>query len=304
MTDPNGNPNPYSVRDGGNRRVSFSDRQDNIHIHPSLVSSFSTTEPNLSAIEKYKIPQKPPPEKTDSLWDDFESLPHNPSLLLRKDSYNASGYNSRPQSSVSRSSNPFALDREREREPFKQRPVSAKPVSMIKSQSVRTNLDKYRIEMIMLRRIRYLIDAKTVNESHLSMISMLENSAIPQDLLMATFGKTYTTLYSIRILMCQVIDEVKARNRRLGIAVTTKSTKHFKKRVIPTTPQSVLDILQTLEKKKEKKQYKFRPIDWETTHSILAEEKQKRAQSARPQGELRLTREEIIAGLVGDMGCK
>ena len=43
------------------------------------------------------------------------------------------------------SRNPFSLNEEKPS--FKQRPVSAKPAFMIKSQSVRTNLDKYKIEM-------------------------------------------------------------------------------------------------------------------------------------------------------------
>ena len=43
--------------------------------------------------------------------------------------------------------NPFSLANDK-KEPFKQRPISAKSVTLVKSQSVRSNLDKYRIEMV------------------------------------------------------------------------------------------------------------------------------------------------------------
>lgn len=142
-------------------------------------------------------------------------------------------------------------------------------------------------------------------------------SDLPQELLTATFGRDYTTLYSIRILLCRAIDEARSRNVakvRIGfgdkagsshsitssLSLISEKAKVLIKKKIPTTPQSVLDILQTLEKKKEPKKFKasnHKALDWATTKAVLMEAKEKRVKAALPQNELNMTREEIIAGL-------
>lgn len=85
---------------------------------------------------------------------------------------------------------------------------------------------------------------------------------------MVTFGKTYQTLFTVKTLLCKMIDEQKAETsapKTIRSSLNTSATslisdkaKVMIKKKVPTTPQSILNMLKTVEKKKEAKKYKFK----------------------------------------------
>lgn len=134
-----------------------------------------------------------------------------------------------------------------------------------------------------------------------------------------TFGPDYKTLHSVKMLLYQNIDSSKPKDgitqpppRRPESATRAqlvrntidnrrkKETSHV---TIAKTPQSVLDMLKSLEKKKEKK-YKVKPIKLKTASKIINQERENQmAKIAAIKPAQLLTREEMLSGL-GSMSLK
>ncbi|KND00241.1 uncharacterized protein SPPG_04573 [Spizellomyces punctatus DAOM BR117] len=90
-------------------------------------------------------------------------------------------------------------------------PVTYLPASLTKMQTVRSNIDQYRIEQIALRRLRFVIENNEAEPDHLSMIDLVEQGNVPQHILRRYFGPAYKNVHEIRVLLLQSID----RTRRL-----------------------------------------------------------------------------------------
>ncbi|TPX68111.1 hypothetical protein SpCBS45565_g03340 [Spizellomyces sp. 'palustris'] len=90
-------------------------------------------------------------------------------------------------------------------------PVTYLPASLTKMQTVRSNIDQYRIEQIALRRLRFVIENNEAEPDHLSMIDLVEQGNVPQHILRRYFGAAYKNVHEIRVLLLQSID----RTRRL-----------------------------------------------------------------------------------------
>ena len=69
-------------------------------------------------------------------------------------------------------------------EPSNIKPLTYIRPSMIKAQTVRTNLDRFRIEQIVLRRLRYVIENNQAETDHLTMVEILEQRYIFQTFLL------------------------------------------------------------------------------------------------------------------------
>jgi hypothetical protein len=175
----------------------------------------------------------------------YESLPENPFILVKKE---------RPKSCLLGTRK---YDHSREYIP---------PTSM-KTQTVRTNLEKYQIEKVFsidettLRRVRYLIESKHAQKSHLSILSVLEYSSIPSVVIQSVFGIETKTLFAVKVLLCRAIE---ANNSIINEVRSTKQRpiSAFSR---VTTPQPLLEILEKVDpiKKKTKK------ISWKQFDSIV-----------------------------------
>ncbi|KAH6576203.1 hypothetical protein BASA62_001536 [Batrachochytrium salamandrivorans] len=86
------------------------------------------------------------------------------------------------------------------------KPSSYIPSCLVKMQTARTHLDRFRIEQIALRRLRHVIENKQADSSHLEVIHLLEQSSIPESLIQKFFGPSFRTLHSLRVLLLQSID--------------------------------------------------------------------------------------------------
>ncbi|KAI8810538.1 hypothetical protein BJ742DRAFT_181502 [Cladochytrium replicatum] len=104
-----------------------------------------------------------------------------------------------------------------------------------RTQKVRLNLEKYRIEQIVLRRIRYAIDNDESVEDHLAMIDLIEQSNAPPELIQKFFGPHYSNASDIRVLLLRSI--AKVRNERNQSQEAFENTPPKKR---PTTPKAVL----------------------------------------------------------------
>ncbi|OAJ37248.1 hypothetical protein BDEG_21293 [Batrachochytrium dendrobatidis JEL423] len=162
----------------------------------------------------------------------FESIPGNPSLMMRKGSEHefCIERGSRPSStqngsrrsyvsSVSGLDNDKSIDKQytmlgttesckSERTHFYgqshsktdesvellPKPLTYIPLSYIKVQTARTNLDRYRIEQIALKRL----------------------SALPDGLVQRFFGPSFTTIHSLRVLLLQSIDSARRYRQRVA----------------------------------------------------------------------------------------
>ncbi|KAJ3305539.1 hypothetical protein HDV03_001405 [Kappamyces sp. JEL0829] len=229
-----------------------------------------------------QFPQAPPLDIDTAIWDDFQPLPNNPSVLVRKDSMSAANA-STAGPTRSRPGTASRVDSE-----FQPRPVGNRPVSaLLKSQSIRGNLEKYRIEQITLRRLRYIIDSKTADQSHLSMLTLLENSDIPPELIQMTFGENFKTIFQLKTLLSRAIDEGKeARSPVSKSQIFAEKQPSFSSSSVsltsrlvpvkkpPTTPQAILDMLDSLKTEKSKR---TRPMNWKATLRELSREKKNKS---------------------------
>ncbi|KAJ3254625.1 hypothetical protein HK103_007035 [Boothiomyces macroporosus] len=165
-----------------------------------------------------------PPSVTDSIatseWDDFEALPENPSILLRK---------------VATSEQPVKLIQRRPASAS--RPLTYIPSYSIKTQSVRFNVEKYRIEQITLRRIKHAVKVALMKT-----IEALKSPA------MQAFSQSAKSSYIS-------LNNTPELNENIVKTVSNRSqSAKFQSKV--TTPQSILDMLAEVEKYNKRKQKK------------------------------------------------
>ncbi|KAI8902173.1 hypothetical protein BC833DRAFT_445765 [Globomyces pollinis-pini] len=129
---------------------------------------------------------------------------------------------------------------------------------------------------ITLRRLRHVIESKAVGTEHLVMLQALSQSEIPPDLIQGIFGHQYSSLYSVKVLLQQAIqlyrttDDVKMNNfpsetslNNDSISETNERPTSVFRRVSSqlqnndtnrvTTPQPLLDMLESVEKQARKK---------------------------------------------------
>jgi hypothetical protein len=55
------------------------------------------------------------------------------------------------------------------------RPLTPVAFSMVRQQTVRTNLDHYRIEQVALRRLRFVVENNQTEPEHLSIVDLVES---------------------------------------------------------------------------------------------------------------------------------
>ena len=191
---------------------------------------------------------------------DYEPLPQNPSLLIKKQ---------RPKSSP----------------PVLQKPTRECifiPPTSLKTQTVRSNLEKYQIEKVLwfdettLKRIRFLIESKTAQTCHLSMLSVLEYSSIPSSIIQEVFGSQVKTLYGVKVLLCRAIEE---KNKLIGKVTKSMDTICIDERVMlsrppsavsrtrVTTPQPLLDIIDSANPSKRKP----KKVNWKKVETLVSD---------------------------------
>jgi hypothetical protein len=166
-----------------------------------------------------------------------------------------------------------------------------------RSQTVRNNVDKFQIEQITLRRLRYVIENHSEAPDHLHMVDMLESSHVPAEIIQSFFGSNIQSLHDIRILILQGIDNTRRSNEKrkkledqikkhkmIGMNLakdkldnvdenemkTLESTARdtigrtpvhiLPVREKPTTPSEILTILKSIETKKSIRSRKFAPL--------------------------------------------
>ncbi|KAI8833721.1 hypothetical protein BC829DRAFT_407719 [Chytridium lagenaria] len=102
---------------------------------------------------------------------------------------------------------------------------NAAAASVPKTQSVRTNIDKYRIEQIALRRLRFVIENSQAEPEHLSIMKLVEAGDVPRSLFIRFFGPKHQTAHDVRVLLLQSIERTararKRQSRRQTRARTT-----------------------------------------------------------------------------------
>ncbi|KAI8823361.1 uncharacterized protein EV422DRAFT_611397 [Fimicolochytrium jonesii] len=86
--------------------------------------------------------------------------------------------------------------------------VYARPMvpALARVQTVRGNLDRYRIEQIALRRLRFVIENNQAEPDHLALIDLVQQGQVPPQILHRYFGPTHSTPHALRILLLQSID--------------------------------------------------------------------------------------------------
>ncbi|KAJ3410801.1 hypothetical protein HDV05_003230 [Chytridiales sp. JEL 0842] len=89
------------------------------------------------------------------------------------------------------------------------RPLTPVALSMVKQQTVRTNVDHFRIEQVALRRLRFVVEHNQTEPEHLSIVDLVESVNMPPQMISKFFGPKYTTPHELRILVLQSIDRIR-----------------------------------------------------------------------------------------------
>ncbi|KAJ1552937.1 hypothetical protein HK096_009868, partial [Nowakowskiella sp. JEL0078] len=124
----------------------------------------------------------------------------------------------------------------------------------------RKHLDKYRIEQIALRRLRFVIDNNEAHLDHLSIVDLIQQSDVPPSIISEYFGASYKTACDIRVLLLQSIEksvQIKStkENKENQDVNNTKDVDSlsphqsqmiqiFTPRIKATTPDDVLEMLE------------------------------------------------------------
>ncbi|KAH6583031.1 hypothetical protein BASA60_001654 [Batrachochytrium salamandrivorans] len=159
------------------------------------LSSTQHEQPNLLRIPEYHNSMGHATQiQTERSIHDFERVPSQPIVMMLKGSPEEF-----PQDKGSRKPLDDAYS-------CQNKPSSYIPSCLVKMQTARTHLDRFRIEQIALRRLRHVIENKQADSSHLEVIHLLEQSSIPESLIQKFFGPSFRTLHSLRVLLLQSID--------------------------------------------------------------------------------------------------
>ncbi|KAJ3110036.1 hypothetical protein HDU96_006953 [Phlyctochytrium bullatum] len=93
-------------------------------------------------------------------------------------------------------------------------PTAVAAATVPKTQSVRTNIDKYRIEQIALRRLRFVIENSQAEPEHLAIMNLVEAGNVPRSVFMKFFGSKHQTAHEVRVLLLQSIERTQKIRRR------------------------------------------------------------------------------------------
>ncbi|KAI9102425.1 hypothetical protein DFS34DRAFT_591074 [Phlyctochytrium arcticum] len=88
-------------------------------------------------------------------------------------------------------------------------PLTQLPGSLTRTQTVRSNIDRMRIEQIALRRLRYVIESYEAEPEHLAVVDLIDHVRLPSRVLQHYFGPSYKTVHDVRVLLLQAIDRTK-----------------------------------------------------------------------------------------------
>ncbi|KAI9360409.1 hypothetical protein DFJ73DRAFT_757338 [Zopfochytrium polystomum] len=83
--------------------------------------------------------------------------------------------------------------------------------TVVRTQTVRSNLDNFRIEQIALRRLRFIIDHDEAKPEHLSIVDLVQKGDVPASLITRYFGAQFKTAHDIRIILLQAIERTRRR---------------------------------------------------------------------------------------------
>ncbi|KAI8609031.1 hypothetical protein BC830DRAFT_1152703 [Chytriomyces sp. MP71] len=99
---------------------------------------------------------------------------------------------------------------------FGRHKTQAPPVapSIVKTQTVRSNLDNFNIEKVALRRLRFVVDHNEADVEHLSLVDLVETGQVPAKLLVEFFGPEYATPHDLRVLLLQSVDKARRIRKR------------------------------------------------------------------------------------------
>ncbi|KAJ3223898.1 hypothetical protein HK099_000559 [Clydaea vesicula] len=138
----------------------------------------------------------------------------------------------------------------------RQLPFSAFKPGVVKTPSCRNHIDKYNIEQIALRRLRFIIESNQAKIEHLSLIDLIENGEIPKDIIKKYFGERFHTIHDVRVALLQSIDKTRrVERKKLLKKKTLKKNKNstnatvriFSEKFTTTTPDEVLIVLDKAE---------------------------------------------------------
>ncbi|KAJ3148161.1 hypothetical protein HK101_002176, partial [Irineochytrium annulatum] len=110
--------------------------------------------------------------------------------------------------------------------PHPVRPLTPVTANLIRTQTVRTNLDRYRIEQVALRRLRFVIENNEAEPEHISIMDLVEAGNVPKAMFTRYFGSNYTNAHDVRILLLQSIEKTKRIQRRLNLSTAATHASH------------------------------------------------------------------------------
>ncbi|KAL7751581.1 hypothetical protein RI367_003045 [Sorochytrium milnesiophthora] len=70
----------------------------------------------------------------------------------------------------------------------------------VKKQTIR-NVEKWRMEELALRRLRYVIDQDQITAEHYGMLTVLESSQVPGAMIQKYFGQSISSVHELRIIL-------------------------------------------------------------------------------------------------------
>ncbi|KAJ3141959.1 hypothetical protein HK100_004747 [Physocladia obscura] len=94
-------------------------------------------------------------------------------------------------------------------------PTAPVAPSIVKTQTVRSNLDLFTIEKVALRRLRFVVENNESEVEHLSIVDLVESGEVPSEIIASFFGPEYATPHDLRVLLLQSIDKTRRIRARI-----------------------------------------------------------------------------------------
>ncbi|KAI9345348.1 hypothetical protein BDR26DRAFT_856798 [Obelidium mucronatum] len=103
-------------------------------------------------------------------------------------------------------------------------PTAPVAPTIVRTQTVRSNLDSFSIEKVALRRLRFVVENNECDVEHLSLVDLIEAGQVPAPIITSFFGAEYATPHDLRVLLLQSIDKARRiRNRRKKMGAKSPS---------------------------------------------------------------------------------
>ncbi|KAJ3022481.1 UNVERIFIED_CONTAM: hypothetical protein HDU68_009127 [Siphonaria sp. JEL0065] len=93
-------------------------------------------------------------------------------------------------------------------------PTAPVAPTIVKTQTVRCNLDSFSIEKVALRRLRFVVENNESDVEHLSLVDLIEAGQVPPPIICSFFGAEFATPHDLRVLLLQSIDKARRIRRR------------------------------------------------------------------------------------------